>query len=66
MMSQLPAACGSVRPRLHYRTFIKMPAKSGVEWPVACESLMVPYLKPKEPKNRPLDLKLCQLAAESA
>jgi hypothetical protein len=53
MFSQLPAASVQNTDKFHYRTFIKMPAKSGVDWPVACESLMVPYLKPKEPKIGP-------------
>src|ERR1700761_7219355 len=31
-----------------------MPAKSGVQCRMACESIMVPYLKAKEPKIGPL------------
>jgi hypothetical protein len=28
-------------------------------FPVACESVMVPYLKAQRAENRPLDIKLC-------
>jgi hypothetical protein len=54
--------------KVHYRTFIKTPRKFGLDYAVACESVMVPYLKDKQAGNASSndDTPLCQLAVEGA
>jgi hypothetical protein len=66
MLNQSLAGCGSEQLEAPLQDIHQNAPEIWSRVPTACESVMVPYLMPKEPKIGPLDIKLCQLAAAGA